>query len=89
MKPRKPRAGVVNVYTAPADDYLTYEAAQRYKRGARAWRIWSPPKRLDVPTIFDPLAERNLSNAVRPTKPPRTTPDSMFAPKGWRIAPMG
>lgn len=44
-----------------------------------------PKPNRKVATIFDPLAARNLPNAVQPAKSlPMTAPEA-FAPAGWRI----
>lgn len=39
---------------------------------------------IDVRTFFDPLADRNLPNAI---PAPKAKPMPRFAPKCWRLAP--
>jgi hypothetical protein len=44
------------------------------------------PKSVDVRTFFDPLADRNLPNALPTPKPKPFNP--LVAPRGWRLRPV-
>jgi hypothetical protein len=45
------------------------------------------PRSIDVRTFFDPLADRNLPNAL-PSPKPKAAPIATVAPRGWRLRPV-
>jgi hypothetical protein len=73
--------GTVNVYIPrTADGELMTGPVSRH----RLPRV----KSVDVRTFYDPLADRNLSNAM-PLPARRTpVPPTTFAPRGWRLRPV-
>jgi hypothetical protein len=77
-------AGTVNVYIP-----LRADNGERstgiVPKGSRKRATFT--RSVDVRTFFDPLADRNLANAL-PSPKPKAAPIATVAPRGWRLRPV-
>ena len=77
-------AGTVNVYIQIRADNGE-RSTGIVPKGSRKRATFT--RSVDVRNFFDPLADRNLPNAIR-TAPKAKPFDPRVAPKGWRLRPV-